>query len=296
MSTQTKSIAKQKAETLKKTLEELGHNIGIRHCYEVIARQNGYESWNSMSNRLEGQRKALVGAIPTDSYKVTPDDALPVFSKAKLKVTFEGRNTYEFEVAANAKVKRTFVVGGNSPGHAYTNLEKYIEENEAEVLSGEGWEVDANIGQAKLWDIDLGYSSGLHKHRNLAPVAINPIDESQEEIENETGISWQSVQVDGPAPKEENKEWTPHLAESAVQKLSMLAEGKLKIGKDETYKNLDDWFTDFFPDLHWDGEFKKDIEYIRSHISYSGIRQKINEMFRREGRPADLDEILGVLD
>lgn len=183
----TKDRAKEKAQNLRKILESLGHDIGIRHCYEILARTNGYESWNAMSANLESDKSQEISSAIDLTHKLEVG-----FNESLLSIG-EGEKVYDFEVMANAKVKRNFIVRGPNAGRAYTFLEEHIRDNEASIFSGEDWEVDGNIGMSEMWNINLGYFSGLHENRNIAPVTITSYD-NEEEITNSDGISWQSVQ------------------------------------------------------------------------------------------------------
>ena len=208
MNSLTKAHAKEKAEILKNELAKFDHEVKIRHCYEVIAKQSGYEDWNSMSAHLDkpvgvgtdmlnpgsGNRDSVALSAKINPTKSFGNMAYHEEIDRHAGAIGEGEKVYEFEVMANAKVKRHFEVRGVHSGHAYSNLEKHIKENEAEFFSGEDWEVEGNIGQTQYWDIDLSYSSGLHKERNLAPVTIYSHEKEEVETQNEEGISWQSVQ------------------------------------------------------------------------------------------------------
>lgn len=271
MNSLSKTRAKEKAQTLKETLAKLGHEVGIRHCYEVIAKQSGFSNWNAMSAQFQKEEPSTPSAQAQldrlreisinglhEAYESFDDweyDFIADFSWRESESTKQimellhhkefkqisetieskynydvysflsralkqeepevdqilnesvfdlvekgtsgigdGSKVYEFEVHANAKVKAFFKVRGNHPGHAYNNLDKYISENEAAVFSGEDWEVQGNIGITEYWKPDIGHQSGLHKTRNIVPVHIETDDDKEKAINNESGISWQSVQ------------------------------------------------------------------------------------------------------
>lgn len=144
----TKEKAKSKAQTLKALLKEFNHDVKIGHCYEIIAKQNGFDSWNAMAAGLEtlnikptSMEAEPCGGCNSDPCQC-PEDFYPTLE------ALEKNDQYLFEVVlrARADVKRELTVQADNPREAYLKVQQIVEEAEGDYWSGEDWEVDSHIG------------------------------------------------------------------------------------------------------------------------------------------------------
>jgi len=252
MNSLTKDRAKEKAQNLKKILDNLGHDIGIRHCYEVLAKTSGYESWNAMSAKLEDSAQKPAHQKPAQELwkhreeggnhiweaEIKPNvfgtviDSGEAFIKFEGAVTNypfndetstyemmgilenrannfnaanplsevidiiksdvltrdpsdyiegasgdcgEGKNLYDFELEAPAKVTRNIEVRGDTPKEAFLSLQKYLDGKDDSDLFDSGWdfeESDAGI-EVKLDNTFLPYTDPRDGDRKIIVSSIS---------------------------------------------------------------------------------------------------------------------------
>jgi len=169
MNSLTKDRAKEKAQNIKKTLKNLGYDVGIRHCYEVFARTSGYESWNAMSAKLEEPEIEQLEELHP-SFMINPVTLQPRLINDEVGVenqdaVGEGSKTYEFELTAPAKATRWFEVKGDDAKEAFLNLKNHMDNmSDYEIFKRDKWEIDESDVGANVDIVNpfLRYGDGPH--------------------------------------------------------------------------------------------------------------------------------------
>lgn len=115
------------AKKFQETLKELGYNVKLGHCYELISKAVGFKNWDTYSGKIKSLTKTKdVLEMLVNAEKFT-HNINEVTAVDDYSPNMDNTTCYEFKLKCLAEIKPKYEIYAKSVSEAFQILSKQLE-------------------------------------------------------------------------------------------------------------------------------------------------------------------------